>query len=77
MGRRWTARRSGEIGTKTNHAACQDEKDGDLETDRSGGNRRLGGVRSEQIEGTNGLLLALALQLQQQKSGRNIVLGYH
>ena len=26
LDRRWTARRSGETGTETNHAACQDEK---------------------------------------------------
>jgi hypothetical protein len=40
LDRRRMARRSGETGTETNHAACQDEKDGDLATDRSGGNRR-------------------------------------
>src|ERR1700693_2945814 len=42
LGRRWTARRRGETWRKTKHAAGQDEKDGDLATGRSGGNRRLG-----------------------------------
>src|SRR6266576_4154428 len=42
LDRRWTTRRCGQTGTEANDAACQDEKDGDLANDPSGGNRRAG-----------------------------------
>jgi hypothetical protein len=40
LGRRWTTRRSGQTGTETNHAACQDEKNRDFPAYPSGGNTR-------------------------------------
>ncbi len=40
LDRRWTARRSGETGTETNHTACQDEKVGYLAAYPSGRNQR-------------------------------------
>src|SRR5271155_300627 len=41
-GRGWTTRCSDQTGLETNHAACQDEKAGNLATDYSGGTELAG-----------------------------------